>query len=711
MKNRFHLLLLCIVLSFAQQLRADEGMWLPMFVERLNYIDMQKQGLKLTPEELYSINHSSLKDAIVHFGGGCTGEIVSAEGLLFTNHHCGYPNIQAHSSIDHDYLTEGFWAKSKAEELPNQGLTVKFLVRIDDVTKTILSQVNENMTETQRNDKIREIAKKLESDAAKDNKFYDARVASFFNGNEYYLFVYEVFKDVRLVGAPPSSIGKFGADSDNWMWPRQTGDFSVFRVYADKNNNPAEYSKDNVPYKPKHFLPISIKGLKQDDFTFIMGYPGTTDRYASSHTIEWTTDYQAPALVKVRTQKLNIMLADMQANPDVRIKYASKYASSSNYWKFFQGQTKGLKALHVEDRKAELENQFASWISKDANRKNEYGNAVQLIDDAYKTIDKYEIAIRYTNEAIWRGTEIIAFARQFSKFFENPAAVTDKGRYTKAVSDYFKDYNAPTDQKVFAAMLEMFYTDVPKDQQPPIMEELYKKYKGNWTELAKKAFEKSIFADQHKMEEAVNTGNNKGLDKDPVWQLQKAFADHGQKLGDWTKDAYDQLAKGRRLYVKGLREMQPDTKFYPDANSTMRLTYGSVQGYDPADGIRYRYYTTLKGVMEKEDPKNWEFVVPAKLKQLYETKDYGPYGENGDMPVGFITNNDITGGNSGSPVINANGELVGLAFDGNWEAMSCNYAFEPNLQRTVCVDARYVLFIIDKYAGATNLIKELDIRK
>lgn len=695
---------------------ADEGMWLPIFIERLNYVDMQKQGLHLTAEEIYSINHSSLKDAIIQFGGGCTGEIVSMNGLLFTNHHCGYGAIQSHSTVQHDYLTDGFWARSYAEELPNSGLTARFLNSMYDVTKEVLTGVTPQMNEQEREKRISENTKAVKEKYTKGTQL-EARVGSFFNGNEFYIFLYEVFKDVRLVGAPPSAVGKFGADTDNWMWPRHTGDFSIFRVYANKNNQPAEYASDNVPYKPKHYLPISIKPKKQGDFTMIMGFPGTTDRYATSYTIDWAINEMNPTVVKIRTKKLDLMLKDMLADPAVRIKYASKYAGSSNYWKFYQGQTKGLKALKVADRKRELENQFIQWYNADNSRKQEYGEALTNIENAYKIINQYEPAVRYTVEALLRGGEIIGYARAFTPLAEemgkegaSKANLEAMIKSLKArTEDYFKNYNLPTDKKITSAMMEMYYNDVPKHMQASVFAEIYKKYKGNFTKYTEELFAKSIFANEDKLNNFLNNPSLSVLINDPAYKLQKSISEQGKKIDAITEPANDLLARGRRLFVKGIREMQTDRKFYPDANSTMRLTYGKVGSYSPADGVEYNFVTTLDGVMAKEDPNNWEFVVPSKLKELWKTKDYGRYGENGKLVTCFLSNNDITGGNSGSPIMDADGNLIGLAFDGNWEAMSGNYAFEPDLQRTINVDARYVLFIIDKYAGAQNLINELKI--
>ena len=708
---------LILLIGLQPLAKADEGMWLPLFIERLNYVDMQKMGLQLTAEEIYSVNNSSLKDAIVIFGGGCTGEIISDQGLLLTNHHCGYSRIQEHSSVEHDYLSDGFWAEKMEDELSNPGLKVTFLIRIADVTKEILDVVNDEMTEEERAEKIKEKSKEIQT-TAEEGTNYNASVRSFFEGNEYYLFVYESYTDVRLVGGPPSSIGKFGADTDNWMWPRHTGDFSLFRVYADKDGKPADYSKDNIPLKPKHHLPVSLGGVKAGDFSMIMGYPGGTDRYMTSFGVKMAIDISNQTVVDIRDVKLKIMMEDMQADKAIRIKYASKYARTSNYWKYFIGQTKGLKRLKVYDKKVKLEKQFSEWVANNKSAGNKYSEALPLIEEAYKEISTYELVSIYQREAISRGSEILGAAGQLSSLKkelmekepdqEKINAMVEKIRERSV--GYFKDYNAPTDEKLLAAMLDMYYKHVPADQQPQYLKEIAKKYKGDFSAFANMVFEKSYFTSPEKLEELLSNPSAKKIDKDPAYETMKAFNnDYIVNIQPKLDMTYEKLAKGNRLFVAGLREMQPNKTFYPDANFTMRLTYGEVLDYYPADAVHYDYFTTLKGVMEKEDPNNWEFVVPDKLKELYEAKDYGRYGEGDVMKVCFLTTHDITGGNSGSPVINANGELIGLAFDGNWEAMSGDIAFEPELQRTINVDIRYVLFIIDKFAGATRLIEEMDL--
>ncbi len=706
------------LLAFNMSLKADEGMWIPMLIDRLNYEDMQKRGLKLTPEEIYSINQSSLKDAIVIFGRGCTGEIISDQGLLLTNHHCGYGQIQAHSAVEHDYLKDGFWAMSLEEELPNQGLTVQFLIRIEDVTQAVNSRLTADMTEEERIKEINAAGDELIKKAT-DGTHYNASLRSFFGGNEFYLFVYEMYKDVRLVGAPPSAIGKFGGDTDNWMWPRHTGDFSMFRVYTGPDGKPAEYSKDNIPLKPKHHLPVSLNGYDEGDFAMILGYPGSTDRYLSSWGVQLAINTTNPSIVKIRQKKLDIMDVAMESSDAVRIQYASKYARISNYWKYFIGQTRGLKRLDVYDKKVAIEKEFSEWVAADAGRKLKYGNTLADIEDSYKTISQYALGGVYYREAILRGPEIITLAGSYKGLADELAKKDpDSKKVEEMVSrlkgqlqGYFKDYYLPVDKSTLAAMMKIFYADVPVAQQPEYFTGMVTKYKSDYSAYADAVFEKSIFTSQDKLEAYLADPDYKTLQKDPAYQLFKAFNDKAIEFQKITAEAYSTLSRGNRQFIAGLREMNPDRKYSPDANSTMRLTYGLILSYEPGDGAYYDYFTTLDGVMEKDDPTNSDFIVPEKLKELHAAKDYGRYGENGVLKTCFLSNHDITGGNSGSPVINAYGELIGIAFDGNWEAMSGDIAYEPELQRTISVDIRYVLFIIDKFAGAKNLVDEMTIVK
>jgi hypothetical protein len=713
--KKFVIVLFVMIIGLGSSLRADEGMWIPLLIKK-NIAEMQRLGLKLSAEDIYSINNSSLKDAIIIFGGGCTGEIVSPEGLILTNHHCGFGSIQKVSTEVNNYLDDGFWASNKKEEIPIEGLTVKFLAKMVDVSDEAMQNVTDDMDEASRNDTIRKNLTAIEKAASEDGK-YSAVAKPIFGGNNYYLYVYEVFTDIRLVGAPPVSIGKFGADTDNWMWPRHTGDFSMFRVYTDADGKPATYSEDNVPMKPKHYLPVNIAGVEQGDFAMIFGNPGGTERYLSSYGVDLAVNTSNMTIVKIREEKLRIMKEGMDADDKVRLQYASKYARTANYWKYFIGQTKGLKRLKVKEKKQMEEAAFTDWLNSNPSAKAKYGDAIPLTADAYETLEGYTLARWYFIEAVYRGPEVLAYAASFrglSKAMdEKDEEKTEQsiGHLMESIGNHFKDYNVAIDKNLFASMMKMYHENVPLDQQPVYLLDMDKKFKGDYDKYASHVFDKSIFGDKTKVEEFLNKPNKKKLEKDPALVAVNAFFKQWGTLKGQTNDAYEKLDKGHRLYIAGLREMYPDKNFYPDANFTMRLTYGTVQDYYPADAIHFKYFTTMDGIMQKEDPDNWEFIVPEKLKELYEAKDFGPYADGDKMPVCFLTNHDITGGNSGSPVVNDKGELIGLAFDGNWEAMSGDIAFEPELQRTINVDIRYVLFIIDKFAGATNLIDEMTIIK
>jgi len=708
--------LIGFILIFSSTLKADEGMWLLPLLEKLNIGKMTEMGLKLSADDIYSINHSSIKDAIVIFGGGCTGEIVSEQGLLLTNHHCGYGSIQRHSSTEHNYLKDGFWAMSKKEELSNPGLSVTFLVSIEDVTGKINSRLIPGMTEEARADTIKAITTRIEKVAMEGNG-YRARVSSFFGGNNFYLLVYETYRDVRLVGAPPSSIGKFGGDTDNWEWPRHTGDFSVFRVYMSPDGKPAGYSPDNIPLQPKYHLPVSLKGEQKGDFAMIIGYPGGTQRYMTSFGIDELLSITHPNRIKIRGIRQEIMLKDMMADEKVRIQYASKYSGSSNYWKFSIGQSQGLKKLHVKDKKLVIENRFTHWVNSDSARKEKYGNALNLIKTSIESRKDFRNANQYIAECLLRGSEIISFASRSTGLFHQLESGNQEKidqaieRLKSSAKNFYKDYNPPTDRKIVKAMLRLVGEDIPVAYQPDFFNTIRKKYKGNYDKFTDQMFDKSIFANETRFNNFLEHPSLKVLKKDPAYQAASSTFTKYLELRARSAEFDENLSKGRRLLIAGLRKMNPDGVRYPDANFTMRLTYGSVNGYDPRDAVHYKYFTTLKGVMEKEDPNNFEFVVEPRLKELYRKKDFGRYGTNGRMHVCFLTNNDITGGNSGSPVINGNGELIGLAFDGNWEAMSGDIAFEPELQRTISVDIRYVLFIMDKYAGAGHLVDEMTLRE
>ena len=702
----------------------DEGMWLPMFVERLNYVDMQEMGLQLTAEEIYSINNSSLKDAIVGLSGGgvggffCTGEIVSEKGLLFTNHHCGYDKIQSHSTVEHDYLKDGFWAMSLEEELPNEGMAASFLVRMEDVTDSIIPFLSDTLTESERTAAVRKIRTRLAEKAEEDGK-YTTRVSSFYGGSEYYLFVYTVYKDVRLVGAPPSSIGKYGGDTDNWMWPRHTGDFSIFRIYTGPEGESAKYAEENIPLKPAHHLPVSIDGYEEGDFAMVWGYPGGTERYMTSFGIEYKLDAFLPTLIEIFDAQLQAWKAHMDADQAVRIQYASKYAGLANAWKLFLGQTRGLKRLKVYEKKQKIEIAFQAWADAQPETSEKYGEVLKNLEEGYANLTNDFPVLVYTALAA-NSPEILGYAAQYGQLLELLDSKADDAIIEETITQlrdgmggHFKNYYAPADEDAFAALMEVYHNNVPLESQPEYFLELVDDMNGNFIFLADYVFNNSIFESQDQINAFLDKPKKKTLEKDPAFMLSTDFTNMmGQVMGQY-RQANTQIGEFNRLFIAGLREMKPDKVFYPDANSTMRMSYGSVQDYIAADAVFYDYFTTLAGVMEKEDATNDEFFVEEKLKTLYANKDFGPYGEmvNGKerLNVCFLTTNDITGGNSGSPVINGNGELIGIAFDGNWEAMSGDIAFEPELQRTINVDIRYVLFIIDKLADAQNIIDELTI--
>ncbi|RLD61915.1 MAG: serine protease [Bacteroidetes bacterium] len=716
--KKFISLFIVSSLFFSFSLKADEGMWLPILLEKYNIGTMTKMGLKLSAEDIYSINHSSIKDAILALDhGSCTAEVVSPDGLLLTNHHCGYGEIQAHSSTEHDYLTDGFWARSREEELANPGKTASFLIRVEDVTERIISQLNDTMPEARREAVVDSIAKVIEK-AATDSTFYNAKVNGMFKGNYYYLFVYETFKDIRLVGAPPESIGKFGSDTDNWMWPRHTGDFSMFRIYCSPDGKPAEYSEENVPFHPKHHLPISLKGVKNGDFAMILGYPGSTQRFLTSWGVKETIEQENPNRIKIRGKKQSIWKEDMSTSDKIRIQYSSKYARSSNYWKYSIGENKGLKRLKVYEQKQKLEARFTDWVNLDPQRKEKYGEALNLIEEAYKNSEKYNNAVQYLYETMIGGTEVVRFAMkggQLNHLLNNSPDSTNLinagvEKLKAQAKDFFKDYSVTTDKKVFVALINMYYQDVPKEFHPDFYNLINKKFKGSVEKFADYLYKKSIFVDQNRLNAFLSKPNKKVIAKDPAYIMMKSVINKYREIYAASKEFNSQLYKGERLFEAGLLEMDKNKAFYPDANSTMRLTYGKVGDYYPKDAVHYDYYTTLKGVMEKEDPNNHEFVVKQKLKDLYNAKDYGQYGDaDGTLHLCFITDNDITGGNSGSPVINGEGQLIGIAFDSNWEGMSSDVAFDKEYVKCVNVDIRYVLFVIDKFAGATNLIDEMTI--
>ncbi len=653
--KRILVAVLMVAMSFPAL--ADEGMWLPMLIKRLNYEDMQKEGLKLTPEEIYSVNQASLKDAIVSFGGFCTGEVISKEGLLLTNHHCGYGAIQDHSTVEHDYLTDGFWAMNKSEELPNPKLFVRFLVRMEDVTEQVKGAATAEMTDEERSQAIGKAMKEV-AKAAEEGNEYTAEVKPLFKGNAYYMFVYETYRDVRLVGTPPSSIGKYGGDTDNWMWPRHTGDFSLFRIYMSPDGKPAPYAEENVPFQPKHYLPVSMDGVQEGDFAMIMGFPGSTKRYLSSYGVKEALDVSYALRIKLMQTKLELLKKDMNADDKIRIQYASKYASTANYWKYLIGQTKGLKRLHVYEKKQKEEGDFANWVATDSNRKAEFGATLNDLESGFATMTDYSAPVQYSIFVPYL-TEFIYFTRNFEAMKgmmgeeEKSEALADFSKsMEEPVKEHFKDYNPAVDQKVFRALIEMYYNEVDSAYRPKVFEaannvaltEEGEKTSADFDELVNYIFEKSVFVNQERLEAFLADPKAEVLENDPGMLVADAFMANSGKVRALVGEAAAAINRGERMYLKGMMEMLPERAFYPDANSTMRVTYGQALSYDPADAVHYDLYTTLDGVMEKEDPTNPEFVVPAKLKQLWEAKDYGQYAnEKGELVTCFLSNNDITG--------------------------------------------------------------------
>ena len=700
---------------------ADEGMWLPHLLKTLNENEMQIKGLKITAEDIYSVNESSLKDAIVALNGGsCTAEMISSEGLMLTNHHCVDDLLQTHSTVENNYLEDGFWAMSKSEELKNENLSATFLISIEDVTGLFKDSLSIELSEAERNKKISEISKKIVSDKT-DSTSYSARVRSFYGGNDFYLITYVTYKDVRLVGAPPSSIGKFGGDTDNWMWPRHTGDFALLRIYMAEDGSPADYSVDNIPYKPKHHLPIQLGGVENEDFTMIMGYPGRTNRYLTSFGVKEALEITYPEIIDIRTKKLEIMKSGMNSSKETKLQYAAKYSGIANYWKYFIGQSKGLKSMKVYDKKVETENMLKLWIdSANTDIKEKYGNTMQILEEAYEKNTKVALNRTYLTEAIFQGPEILSFSYTMKNRIN--ALPKDKEAKSQAIrklkklaKEFYKNYNAKVDQEMLAAMLEMYYYSVPKYQHSKIFKKIENQLFGikklDFNYFAKNLFNRSYFSSEEKCLRFLKNPSKLLVEKDPAYiTVSSIYNKYLEELYPLRKEVRDLQRKGNRLFISALREMDTIKKFYPDANSTMRVTYGNVRDYKPGEAMLYDYYTTINGVMEKEDPTNDEFIVPKKLKELYKAGDFGRYSDNnGNLRVNFISNNDITGGNSGSPVINAWGEIVGTAFDGNWEAMSGDIAFEKNIQRTISVDIRYILFVIDKYANASYLIDEMTL--
>lgn len=703
MRKLFVSIAAALMLGFSAM--ADEGMWMLPLLQKLNAGAMKDLGCRLTPDQIYSVNHSSLKDAIVIFGGGCTGEMISDKGLLVTNHHCGYSSIQQLSSDEHNYLEDGFWAMNSNEEIPVPGLSVTFLVNMSDVSEAI---------EGAKSDEERKaVSEALVKDSEERNPGCDVELTSFYNNNVHYIIVYKVFRDIRFVGAPPASIGKFGGETDNWMWPRHTGDFSMFRVYAGKDNEPAEYSEDNVPYVPKQSLRISLKGINEGDYTMIMGYPGRTQRYQTEAQLNHMMALNDIA-IEARTLRQDIMWKWMEKDPSIRLKYANKYAGSANGWKKWIGEKKAFKDLNIIEKEHDKEARFQKWVDKNKKRSELYGTAIADIAAGIKANEQVDLDVKLLSETLYR-TELVNLSSAYlggrNRSLKSGAdSVTAEAAGLEALKSAFEDYYAPLDKEETAALLKFYREKARPENYPDLGEDFATMDIDKYVD---ELFRTTIFTSYDKAKEAIENGGKEVTLHDPVNTLATALVNVFVKLrGEQNLDAAKSIRAASKAYTAGLMEWSKGKAMYPDANFTMRLTYGTVKSYSPKDALNYRYYSTIYGVMEKEDPSNYEFIVPNKLKQLYVKRDYGQYAmADGNLPCCFLTTNDITGGNSGSPVLNADGELIGLAFDGNWESMSSDVMFEPDLQRCICVDIRYVLFLVDKFGGAGYLLQEMNIAK
>ena len=700
-------LLLFVIQTQAQQ----GGMWIPSLLEGMNEKEMKSLGMKMTAKDIYDTNKSSLKDAVPQFNGGCTSEVISPKGLLLTNHHCGYGQIQSHSSTEHDYLANGFWAYKMEDELPNKDLVVTFIVKIEDVTKQVLEGVNTLSNEAEKQKKIQENISALSNSFPKE-AWQENKIRTFYDGNQYLLFVTETFKDVRLVGAPPTSIGKFGSDTDNWVWPRHTGDFSLFRIYADKNNRPAAYSKDNVPYTPKHFLPVSLDGIAEDDFTLVFGYPGKTNEYLPSVAINQIANELNPAKIEIREQALKVADGFMRKDNAIKIQYASKYAGTANYWKKWQGETLGIKKSNAIAVKKEAEKKFQEKVSK-AKKEKEYGSILNDFEKNYTEIAPYALARDYFNETVQRNTELLSVAYKFYQLEQlynskgEQAFTNRKNNLYNGLGDFYKDFSAKVDEKVFEQLIALYVTKVPKQFLPNTLNNI------DVNQLTKNIYSSSKLTSYSGSKELL-TGDTKtvleNINRDPAFVLVKSMADMYLKEVNPTYEVLNlKITELQRNYMKAQLELSENSRIFPDANSTLRVTYGKVKGYEPKDGVYYNPITYLDGVMEKYIPGDYEFDVSPKLIDLYKNKDFGNYGENGKMPVCFIGTNHTTGGNSGSPALDAKGNLIGLNFDRVWEGTMSDIYYDPSICRNIMVDIRYVLFIIDKYAGAKNLIEELQL--
>ena len=712
------IIILLLITWIANLAFATEGMWLPLLLKQLNEAEMQSMGMKMSAEDIYSVNRGSLKDAIVQFGGGCTGEVISSQGLILTNHHCGFGQIQSHSSLENNYLQDGFWAMSRAEELPNPGLTVTFIVRIEDVTEQVLEMVTPEMHYKERQAWVARNTEKVKQAAARE-AYQDVMIRPFFEGNQYFLFVTETYRDIRLVGAPPSSIGKFGADTDNWVWPRHTGDFSLFRIYAGPDNKPADYAPDNVPYQPRHFLPVSMDGISEGDFTLVFGFPGRTEEYLPSPAIDQRVNVINPIRIGIRDRALNIINEAMRKDPKVRIQYASKQSRIANAWKKWIGESQGVKATDGVGRKKEYEKEFQKRVDANPEWKELYGNLLPQFEKLYAELEPYAKSRDYIGEIAGRNIELFGLANTLhgvvKQYDANGSAALESRmeRIQGYLDGFFKDYQPDIDRQVFAALMEVYFNEVNPDHQSDFAITQFVDAQKDPAELAQIVFAKTNLVKPEILRQAIAAGPDafvKLLKEDYAYVLARRISEiNEEKVLEAYNRIQDEIDLLQQQYMKAQMEVFPEKRFYPDANSTLRVTYGKVAGYQPRDAVEYEPQTYLEGVMEKYVPGDYEFDVPEKLRQLYHKKDYGPYGEDGKLPICFIGTNHTTGGNSGSPAIDAYGNLIGLNFDRVWEGTMSDINYDASICRNIMVDIRYILFIIDKYAGAGHLVEEMQL--
>lgn len=720
MKFRKTILVFAILIISKTFLFAGEGMWIPMLLQELNEKEMKEMGMNINAEDIYSINNSSLKDAILLFGRGCTADIISDQGLLLTNHHCGFGQIQKHSSVEHDYLTDGFWAMSRDEELANPGLTATLMVEMREVTSEVFNGVKDEMTEKERSEMIKDNIKSI-IEGFEKNSDYQAKIKPFFKGNQYYMIITETFKDIRLVGAPPSNIGKFGGDTDNWMWPRHTGDFSLFRIYVDKDGKAAKYSEDNVPYTPKYHIPISIKGVDEGDFTFVFGYPARTNEYLPSYALELITEIGNPQKIKLRETRLEIFRKYSIKDPKVRIQYATKHARVSNYWKKMIGESKGVKRMNAIETKRIYENNFVDWVNSSDYTRDEYSGLINSFEETYTNLRPYSLASDYFYEAVM-AMEVLKFSSAFKKLVSlsqdknlNDNSINlEVEKLKKMSSTFFKDYYKPIDKEVMQSMLTYYDQNIDNIFKPEFFSTINSKYKGDYNAFTDYVFEKSMFDDENSIITFLDNYKPKSYKKilkDPVYKMSVEFYTiYMLKLKSPMAKINAKLDSLQRRYMKAQIDMEPAKRFYPDANFTLRVSYGNVNGYSPKDAVYYKHYTTLEGIIEKENPDIYDYVVEDKLKELYLNKDYGKYAaKDGSLRVAFAASNHTTGGNSGSPVLDADGNLVGLNFDRCWEGTMSDLVYDPTVCRNISLDIRYFLFIVDKYAGAGYLVEEMDL--